>query len=81
MTKNNKTENEEIFSTISLTEELNREREKEGKYKIKPVNPMSGSNRNYSEHEKSFNNTFDFFAKLAKKEKAEKKKDDNEKDD
>ncbi|MDO4175879.1 MAG: hypothetical protein Q4D99_00170 [Bacillota bacterium] len=81
MSIDKKPENEEIFSTINLTEELNREREREGKYKIKPINPMSGSNRNYSEHEKSFNNTFDFFAKLAKKEKAEKKEGEDEKDD
>ncbi|MCQ2546945.1 MAG: hypothetical protein MJ161_05295 [Clostridia bacterium] len=73
MDKDKKPENGEIFSTINLTEEMNREREREGKYKIKPINPMSGSNRNYSEHEKSFDNTFDFFAKLAKKEKEEKK--------
>ncbi|MDD4200676.1 MAG: hypothetical protein PHS19_04730 [Eubacteriales bacterium] len=70
MSTDKKTEDNEVMSSENLHKELNEERAREGKEKLKAVNPLGGAtNRNYSDKDKSFKNPFDFFYKLAKRGK------------
>lgn len=78
MTKDKTQESGEIYSSTNLHEKLNQERRKEGKYNLPAVNPLGGTNRNYSDKDKSFTNVADFFVKLHKREKVKK---EEEKDD
>ncbi|MGI6767295.1 MAG: hypothetical protein ACOX4R_08855 [Lentihominibacter sp.] len=54
-------------SSQTLTDELNKERKKEGKYTITPINSGSTSTSTYARKDKSYSNTIDFFVKLFKK--------------
>ncbi len=54
-------------SSRTLTDELNEERKKEGKYTIEPINAASVTTGNYARKDKSYSNVIDFFVKLFKK--------------
>lgn len=63
----------EVNSSINLTDELNLERERKVMYQIKPLDTGHTSCNNYARNDKSFANTFDFFIKLIRKTREEKK--------
>lgn len=58
---------DKIITSKSLTEELNREREREGKPKITPVNSMRGSTNTVAMRDKSWSSVPDFLVKLTQK--------------
>lgn len=52
----------------SMTDELNRERKREGKSSIRPINPgLAGSTNTYARQDKGYSSTPDFFIKLFKR--------------
>lgn len=58
---------DKINSVTNLTDEMNRERERKGKYKIRPINSGTVSANSYAQKDKSYSNSLDFFVKLFKK--------------
>lgn len=59
-------EEEEIFTTSKLHEELNEEREKRNETSLPQINPLGGTNT-LARRDKSFSSSIDFFVKLFKK--------------
>ena len=62
---------ESVITSSSLLDELNRERNEEGKSNLRPINTVSGSglsSNSLARKDKSFGNFIDFFAKLIKKQ-------------
>ena len=62
-----KCEQDKIYTSASLTKEMNEERVMEGKESLPEVNPMRGDTSTIARKDKSWKSVPDFFAKLFKK--------------
>ncbi len=56
-----------IFTSQSLTEEMNRKRRKKGLPEIDPINSMRGSTNTIARKDKSWSSVPDFFRQLFRK--------------
>ena len=59
---------DKIVTSHTLTDELNKEREKQGLSDIGEINCVSASTNTYARRNKSFSSVPDFFKKLIKKD-------------
>lgn len=64
---NSKLENDKIYTSKSLSEEMNKERARRGEGEIPEINPCKGSTNTLARKDKSWSSVADFFVKAFKK--------------
>ncbi len=60
-------ENDKIYTSKSLSEEMNKERARRGEGEIPEINPCKGSTNTLARKDKSWSSVLDFFVKAFKK--------------
>ena len=64
---NSKLENDKIYTSKILSEEMNKERARRGDGEIPEINPCKGSTNTLARKDKSWSSVLDFFVKALKK--------------
>ena len=62
-----KIEDDKIYTSKSLTEEMNEERIRQGKAELPKINPIRGGTSTLARKDKSWSSVPEFFAKVLKK--------------
>lgn len=65
-----KIEDDKIYTSKSLSEEMNKERIREGKDEVQEINPCRGGTSTLARKDKSWSSVPDFFAKVFKKKES-----------
>ncbi len=64
---NSKLKDDKIYTSRSLSEEMNKERTRQGKGEVQEINPCRGGTSTLARKDKSWSSVFDFFVKVFKK--------------
>lgn len=64
---NSNLEDDKIYTSKSLSEEMNKERLRRGEGEMPEINPCKGSTNTIARKDKSWSSVFDFFVKVFKK--------------